>query len=44
MKENKFSEKDITGELGEVIIGKAPGRERKMRSHCLNQLAVEFLT
>lgn len=29
MKENKFSEKDITGELGEVIIGKAPGRERE---------------
>ena len=27
MKENKLSEEDITGELGEVIIGKVPGRE-----------------
>ena len=27
IKENKFSEKDITGELGELILGKVPGRE-----------------
>lgn len=27
MKENKFTEKDVTGELGEVILGKAPSRE-----------------
>jgi ornithine cyclodeaminase len=27
MNANKFSEKDITGELGEVIIGKVPSRE-----------------
>lgn len=27
MKQNKFSEDDVTGELGEVIIGKAPSRE-----------------